>query len=383
MGINDYLKERPGYLKKGPNALYDIMKRQGFDDIELEELEVALREERERRKLMDTPNVETKVVKESPVDFDKYTPVKIWGKEGNWNISYELKSEEEENKIKELIDELKTYVDSRPKPVIEETKGNGKKGFAVITDLHIGAKVQHLVSKTPEYTIKTVIDYLAEVAKQINEEEYSEVSIGILGDLIESFTGTNHSATWKELDTFGYGSEVLIIAYEILAAFLSSINNLKEVFIVGGNHDRVTQKNDEDPNNSVAHIISYFLNKKIDCPVIYDNMIITAVIDDVDYILTHGHLPMIRKNPEYLILNYGKNRDNFTMLLSGHLHNRGKKDQTNTSMVIADAAKYRAMCCPSIFTGNFYSESSGFSSSPGFMLFESKNGKPRVIDVTL
>ena len=40
-----------------------------------------------------------------------------------------------------------------------------------------------------------------------------------------------------------YGGNVVIMAYEIIRKFLSQINNLKEVYMVSGNHDRVTSSN--------------------------------------------------------------------------------------------------------------------------------------------
>ena len=393
--IKSYLKERTGYLKKGASALKDILEAQGFEVTE-DDCSIALTETRQEFKDASVAETTTNYYQVSgedqkhmpSFDLNEYKPLKIWGKAGNWSASYELKSDDEDEELKkfttETIAKLKDYVDNRPKPKKAEAEGK-EIGHVVITDLHIGAQVGKLVNDTENYSIEKVVEYLDEVAKQINDENYGEVHISILGDLIESFTGTNHPATWKELSNVGYGSNVLIIAYEILNAFLSSINNLNTVYMVGGNHDRITQKNNEDPELGVAHTIAHFLNSKLDANVFYNHMILSATIDGIDYILTHGHLPLIKKNPEYLVLNYGKNRDNFTMILSGHLHSRGKVDQvrTNTSTVVADNKKYRALVCPSIFTGNFYSESMGFSCSPGFVTFETKNGKPRVIDTTL
>jgi predicted phosphodiesterase len=391
--IKNYLKERTGYLKKGAVALKEILETQGYE-VDIDSCAVALTETRQEFKNTAVSETTTNYYQipgddEASMpsfDLNEYKPLKVWGKAGNWSASYELKEDDEEQKLKEfttdVVKKLQTYVDNRPKLKTASANGKGK-GHAVITDLHIGAQVGKLVNDTENYSIEKVVKYLDEVAKQINDENYGEVHISILGDLIESFTGTNHPATWKELSTIGYGSNILIIAYEILNAFLSSINNLTAVYVIGGNHDRITQKNNEDPELGVAHTISHFLNSKLEADVFYNHMIMTVDIDGIDYILTHGHLPLIKKNPEFLILNYGKNRDNFTMILSGHLHSRSKVDQTNTSTVVADAKKYRALVCPSIFTGNFYSESMGFSCSPGFMMFENRNDKPRVIDITL
>lgn len=389
--IESYLKERVGYLKKGPEALAEILTNQGYV-VRVGDCAEALtniRKEFKGASVSQTETVNYKVENEgSPIDLSKYKPIKVWGKNGNWSASYELITDEEADIVSKLtekaIDELKDYVDDRPDVFNVNRESKHGTGLAIITDLHIGAQVKHLVNQTKEYSINHVIDYLDTVAEQINAEDYSNVHVGILGDLIESFTGMNHPCSWKELHSeVGHGANVLIIAYQILEAFLSKINNLSNVYIIGGNHDRITSSNKEDDEAGVAKIISHFLNDKLEANVVYDHMIMTVPIEGIDYILTHGHLPMIKKSPEYLILNYGKNRDNFSIILSGHLHNRSKTEQLNVTTVLVDNSKYRALVCPSIFTGNFYSESMGFSTSPGFLMFQSRNGKPRMIDVTL
>jgi hypothetical protein len=49
-----------------------------------------------------------------------------------------------------------------------------------------------------------------------------------------------------------------------------------------------------------------------------------------------------------------------------------------------DQANYRSITVPPIFTGNFYSESSGWTSSSGITIIENNGaGKPNVFDITL
>lgn len=393
--IESYLKERPGYLKKGAESLCDILDNQGYIVTKEQCADALSNVRKEFRGVEATQTIKYTLTGDvedfsdkvtPPVDLSNYQPVKVWGKDGNWSASYELKSDEEEEELRKSVEkvkeELKNYIDSRPKKETPKETGKGR-GMIVLTDLHLGALVGNLVKNTPEYSYQKAIDYLEDAAERINKRGFSEVRISILGDIIESFTGRNHPETWKELHSTGYGANVVIMAYEILSNFLSKINNLTEVYVIGGNHDRVTQKNDEDSEYGVAKIISYFLNSNSDYEVFYDHMIMTVAMDGIDYILSHGHLPMVKKNPEYLILNYGKNRDNFTLILTGHIHSRQRVDQTNTAMVLSDSRNYRAYSCPSIFTGNFYSEQLGMSSTPGFMVIESHDGKPEVTDITL
>ena len=85
----------------------------------------------------------------------------------------------------------------------------------VISDLHIGAQVD-AIGNTPSFTTADVVARLQEVATQVNLKSYASVSVFMLGDFIESFTGMNHEGTWKHLERNGYGTDVVIAAYTIL-----------------------------------------------------------------------------------------------------------------------------------------------------------------------
>jgi len=100
--IKSYLKERTGYLKKGATALYDILVNQGFE-VTVEDCSVALSEVRHEFKetaVSETTTNYYQITGDEPkhmpsFDLDKYKPVKIWGKDGSWSASYELKKEED------------------------------------------------------------------------------------------------------------------------------------------------------------------------------------------------------------------------------------------------------------------------------------------------
>ena len=112
-------------------------------------------------------------------------------------------------------------------------------------------------------------------------------------------------------------------------------------------------------------------------------MIITTQVDGINYILLHSHHSMI-KDTIKLVNDYGRH-DMFNVVVSGHYHTRvatktNKRkvvDYETVKVVSVDELNYRAFVCPSIFTGNFYSESIGHASTSGCLIIEN-NGLGKI-----
>lgn len=245
-----------------------------------------------------------------------------------------------------------------------------------LADLHIGAKVFNLQA-TRDYDIEIVKKYLDIAADKINSYKAKEVHINLLGDLIESFSGLNHINSWQSIDYGMWGAKIIQTAFEILEHFFSKINNLKAINAVGGNHDRSTSSNKEDVTAEIASTIMYFFERiyggEIDVRYKYD--VLSVEIEGINYILTHGHLGLAKnKNmAEKLIIDYGDSTK-YTVILSGHLHNRE---------IRVDRAKYRWYVCPPIFTGNRYSKDEGWNGTPGVLLIRANDfGTVDVTDYT-
>jgi hypothetical protein len=74
--------------------------------------------------------------------------------------------------------------------------------------------------------------------------------------------------------------------------------------------------------------------------------------------------------------------------MEGHLHSRIQKLNAsqirNFKQVDDDTRDCRRQVCPSLFTGNMYSEEGGWSTTAGFLIVEeSTSGKPIVHDYPL
>jgi len=307
---------------------------------------------------------------------------------GKWLFSYTKESSDEA--VAETCEKLLHYINNdlsnRDRSgydwkVIGD-KLNHKEQVIVLSDLHIGAMVKQL-SVTPDFNPSVLDTYLSEVVKEVNDRFASNNHVLILGDLIESFNGMNHKNSWKSLAEDAYGANVIITTYEILSDLVIRINNVESLTVVGGNHDRIHESKEVSEKGDIAKLISYFLEKKFPkVDVKYDDVITSREIDGINYVLTHGHYGILNKNTlGELLFSYGK-QDMFNLLLSGHLHTR-KSTYPDRMGIMKDFAQYRHIVAPSIFTGNFFSESSGWTSSGGFLIITNKDGLPLIEDIPL
>jgi len=276
----------------------------------------------------------------------------------------------------EALQHIKTLT---PKKVL----GGSKNAVVVLSDLHIGAEISR-TAINQHFDVSTVIDRLQEAAAVINGRNYESVSVCLLGDFIESFTGLNHASTWHELAKNGFGVDVVITAYTVLHNFLNSIHNCAGVYMVSGNHDRVSTKLDQDPQGSVASLLAFMLDHKSSLNVSYNPLILPIELDGIYYILTHNHYNISKGDIGKAFWEYGK-QGMYNIMLGGHYHSRkGNRVYTQVDTVMIDQANYRQIAVPPIFTGNFYSESNGWSSSAGFVIIENNGkGKPNVHDYSL
>lgn len=261
---------------------------------------------------------------------------------------------------KQLQQNVKSYK-------LNVSKGSGV-GMAIITDIHVGAETKGLIN-TKDFNLNSLMDCLNQAAEIINTHNKKEVHVAILGDLIESFTGLNHINSWQGIHT--YGADALILSYEILFEFLSKIKNLKQIYMVSGNHDRVHENKEVDVKGYVSHIIAYMLSKNF--KIKHHSMVISTLIDNISYILHHGHLKLSQQSFSKIILDYG-NQKCYNVLVKGHFHSRAKQQE----FVHFDSSNYRGITVAPIFTGNQYAESHGWTSSSGFSFIEASHKKNNI-----
>lgn len=265
---------------------------------------------------------------------------------------------------------------SKVAPLVKKT-ADVKCGHAIvhIADLHVGADIE-AERNLPAYNAVILEKKLAEVATDVNSRKAKSITLVINGDLIETFTGLNHINSWKNIDKkYGYGVNATIQAIEILTKFISSVNNVKEVVLTSGNHDRHSANSQEDVTGEVVQWVHYVLDARFNnhMKLTWQHDVASILVDNCGIVATHGHLGLSKKNPELLVNQYGF-VGKFNLVLMGHLHTR---------KILADSMMYRVIHAPSMFTGNDYSKGLGFTSLSGYLFITVKNGLPIVTDVPI
>lgn len=289
---------------------------------------------------------------------------------------------------KEEIDAVLTKY--KPKPIVRSS-GNGVLSVE-LADFHIGANVTDLY-RTKDFNLGILRDYLVTVSEIVNGYGADSVYINMHGDFIESITGLNHDDSWKSMASGMYGAEVLMVAHRLLSGdLIGRIKNVSCINMVSGNHDRISSKKSVDNYGEAAKILHYMLSR--DFPEIetnYDSLILVKEIDGINHIMTHGHHGISKKDLAKVISDYGVN-SMFNLWTEGHYHSRHYTKVLKTSLakydtvdyVLLDDMNYRKLRLPSLFTGNFFSESLGYAGNAGVVItYNNGNGIPNIDDKTI
>lgn len=311
-----------------------------------------------------------------PADVKSYKLVTHTGTP-YYNIASKTADDELEMDISEVKEIIQEYMKALPPANPPTYKLSGKRVMVVtLSDIHFGAYVRDLI-RTQDYSLDILVGKLRDMVGVINAHGASEVHVHILGDLIESFTGLNHKNSWKGLQKGLYGAEVIKVACRVLhEELLSKIHNLNRVQVVGGNHDRLTSDKTEDTDSGAANLICWGLSL-LGYNITFNPFVINSVVDGISYILLHGHDSISKRPTKDICWDYGKH-GLFNFIAEGHLHSiieklsATQKDNFNTTK--DDAVDHRRIVCPSLFTGNDFSERLGYTTNSGFIMSEN-NGK--------
>jgi len=271
-----------------------------------------------------------------------------------------LKEIEFYNKIEEIA---KTFEVVSKKVVFKKASTDSKKTCVVtIADMHAGANVKG-VQRTHDFNSETIRKRLDAIAVSVNANNYSKVTIAIMGDMFQG-SPFNHIGAGNTIAE--QYAEQFKVAYELLVEFLGKVNNIESIYAVGGNHDRASSDNRQDQKSSMLDILVFMLSKIIDIPIEFHHDTLSFVSDGICYILQHGHMNYHKKNAADIILDHGE-PTMFNMILRGHLHSLqvGNND---------DRRNYRRIVVPAIYTGEDYSSTGGWSNNAGFTIFETSNG---------
>jgi hypothetical protein len=247
-------------------------------------------------------------------------------------------------------------------------------GVHLVADLHGGANCKRSFNQ-PAYNWNVLQDRMNRVAADINAQGFKKNLIVLDGDFIETFTGLSHANSWKNLtDENGYGVDATVKVTEMLIEWLGTIDNIDEVILISGNHDRVTSSNKEDVTGEVAKLIAMMIRTKFSSAfkVTWEELIARRKIGGVGYLFLHGDKGLAKRKAD-LIDQYGY-KGVFNIAFIAHLHTR---------KTLADCLTFRIVHIAPIFSGNQYSKGGGWSTLAGYTSAHSVNKAPVVRDFPL
>lgn len=252
------------------------------------------------------------------------------------------------NKSSHLIDkEVYSY----------QTPSSTKPLICALADLHTGgfSEGDKLI---PDYNVDEVRSRLHYIAEVLNSYK-RPIHIKLLGDLIESFTGKNHSNTWKQIEK--HGMEVALVVFDILKEFILKLDHFESIDIIGGNHDRISSHWAEDKQGQVAYLIEGMLQRWIDgIASEFSPILLSKQHDGINYIITHGDKKITKKNASELVLKYGV-QGIYNVLFHAHAHEE---------KVVKNTRELRVHQIPPICVPNKYAVENGYDGASGFVLAE-------------
>ena len=266
----------------------------------------------------------------------------------------------DEKWVESYFDEIAPNLPTIDIPKFDRT---GDPLVCAIADLHAGGFTENM-KLVPDYNLGALEEKLKRIAlrlKNINRP----VHLKILGDLIESFTGKNHKDTWKQIEM--HGIKVMFVVADMLQKMVQEANNIVSIDIISGNHDRITSSNQEDVEGQVAFGVAQLLRRQLpsSIKINYDPLLVSNKHDNVNYILLHGHLPIAKKNPSQIVLDYG-DQNCYNVILTAHYHEELLKKNTT---------RLRLHQVPSLVPANNFAQNLGVHAPTGFVLFESNQFK--------
>ena len=217
-----------------------------------------------------------------------------------------------------------------------------------ITDIHAGSKAEKMLI-TEDWSIEILESKLNDAAKLINSYGAEKNHLNFLGDLVETISGINHPDSWKLIEDGHFGSKAIIFAYELIARFVSKVNNVVSINGVGGNHDRL-QASNKLADTGATDLVFYFLNEHLKdsgIEVNYHPVVLAFKRKGYGVILGHGDKNVHKRPLADQILLFAVDKEQFIFVNLGHLHTFIVKDSQHIGRVTTN---------PSIITGNPHSD---------------------------
>ena len=244
-----------------------------------------------------------------------------------------VKSIEIANDINDfLIEDQKDYI---PYFDYDPVEHSNNKIIVNIGDLHVGYVINGYKGNYYNYNIllKRLEKVTQEVKRYCELYDVTDVIVCNLGDVVENayMRRTNQAYTCE----FNF-SQQIVKAEKAIFRFLNTISDFANVefYSVGGNHNRITQKDENIEGDNINVIINENLKTLVE---ISNNSRIT--INDVDYLEDCAEFKV---NNTRVKIFHGDNRpkedkkiadNNYDLIIRGHYHAFSTSKQNNCQVV--------------------------------------------------
>jgi len=213
-------------------------------------------------------------------------------------------------------------------------------GYVFFGDNHYGKKYDDTIlgrGYNKEIAHERMMQISNDTIKYIKDTNKKKIVLCCLGDILECIMEDGmHAGHTYEMDLFKENQ----IFYAIDSMKTAVLNILEKTdvdidfYIIGGNHDRIGIKRDDDKGRTASKIVSGFLKRileattnRIDVNIPEQN--ITKISEkNVVLLFHHGDSKLAGKNPSELVSLYGEPRC-YTVILQGHWHNVNVSEHNN------------------------------------------------------
>lgn len=237
------------------------------------------------------------------------------------------------NKKNKYLNQSDGYDTKKDKKVYE-----GPYLFVIFGDIHFGKyfpthKVMYGRGNDKDILMERCMEIMRISVDRFNDINSNKLILNCLGDIFESILPDGmHPQHTFEMDLYGHEQMLFAINVfeDMISYFIENTPNMSKLVLhgIGGNHDRLGEKRDQDKTRTATAIFYSILDKivgyKYNDRVIvvqHDNGIIQFEESGISFIGFHGDSMLMKRKPIELMnmFKVGDNK-NYTVMMNGHWH---------------------------------------------------------------
>jgi len=265
----------------------------------------------------------------------------------------------------------------------QEKGYNGPTIFTIFGDIHFGKffptkNVMYGRGNNKDILKERCLEVIKSSVNKVNQQNSKKLVLNCLGDVFESILPDGmHPQHTFEMDLYGHEqmSWGVNVFEEMLDYFIDNTKSDVELVLhgIGGNHDRIGEKRDQDKKRTATGIFysilrkiaTYKYNDRVSI-IEHNSGIIQFEESSISFIGFHGDSTLMKRKPIELmnLFKIGDNK-NYTVMMNGHWH-FGKFNEGVNYMQIGSGS----VCS----VDDFIQNEIGGGAQPSFIIGNKSNG---------